>query len=92
MKSPLLFAVIATAATLAAAQSADGEVRKVDKAQARLTLKHGEIKSLDMPPMTMAYRVKDPRQLESLAVGDRVKFDAEKINGEYVVTLIRKAP
>jgi Cu(I)/Ag(I) efflux system periplasmic protein CusF len=83
---------LALATSTALAQSADGEVRKIDKAAAKLTLKHDEIKSIDMPPMTMVYRVKDGKLLETLAVGDKVKFDAEKIDGQYVVTVIRKSP
>jgi Cu(I)/Ag(I) efflux system periplasmic protein CusF len=76
----------------AAAQDADGEVRKIDKGQSKITLKHGEIKNLDMPPMTMVFRVKDAKLLESVTVGDKVKFAAEKIDGNYVVTQIAKAP
>ncbi len=79
-------------ASAALAQSAEGEVRKIDRAQSKITLKHGEIKSVDMPPMTMVFRVKDPKELDALAVGDKVKFDAAKIDGQYVVTVIKKAP
>ncbi len=71
---------------------ANGEVTKVDKAGARLTLKHGEIKSMDMPPMTMSYRVADARLLEGLAAGDRVRFAAERVNGQFTVTALTKAP
>jgi len=74
------------------ATDADGEVRRIDKAQAKITLKHGEIKSLDMPPMTMVFRVKDPKWLDGLAVGDKVKFSAAQENGQYVVTGLVKAP
>ena len=74
------------------ASDADGEVRRIDKAQAKITLKHGEIKSLDMPPMTMVFRVKDPKWLDGLAVGDKVKFSAAQENGQYVVTGLVKAP
>jgi Cu(I)/Ag(I) efflux system periplasmic protein CusF len=81
----------ATTALAAAAEMTDGEVRKVDKAQARITLKHGEIKNLDMPPMTMVFRVKDARLLDKLAAGDKVRFAAEKIDGQYVVTEIAAA-
>lgn len=70
----------------------DGEVRKIDTAAGRITLKHGEIKQLDMPPMTMVFRVKDPGLLAKVQVGDRVKFAAEKIDGQYTVTSITKAP
>jgi Cu(I)/Ag(I) efflux system periplasmic protein CusF len=69
---------------------ADGEVRKIDKAQAKITLRHGEIKNLDMPPMTMVFRVKDPAWLDTLAVGDKIRFQVEKIDGQYTVTAVRK--
>jgi Cu(I)/Ag(I) efflux system periplasmic protein CusF len=77
----------------AVANDADGEVRKIDKAQSKITLRHGEIKNLDMPPMTMVFRVKDAKMLETVTVGDKVKFAAEKDSGgNYVVTQIVKAP
>ena len=72
--------------------SATGEVTKLDKAGGRVTIKHGEIKNLDMPPMTMAFRVSNPRLLEELAVGSRVRFTAEKVDGQYTVTSVSKAP
>jgi Cu(I)/Ag(I) efflux system periplasmic protein CusF len=96
--SPPMKRTIATflAATLVAgaawATEADGEVRRIDKAQAKITLKHGEIKTLDMPPMTMVFRVKNPKWLDGLAVGDKVKFVAAQENGQYVVTQLAKAP
>lgn len=76
----------------AQAPTAQGEVTKIDKAQARITLRHGEIKSLDMPPMTMAYKVADGKLLDGVAVGDRVRFAADKIAGVYTVTALVKAP
>jgi len=63
-----------------------GEVRRVDKDNAKITLKHGEIKSLDMPPMTMVFQVRDPKLLESVKTGDTVQFRAVRENGSYVVT------
>ena len=88
------FHLVALCSTLLAwpalAQSIDGEVRKVDKAQQKISLAHGEIKPLDLPAMTMAYRVKDPALLDAVQVGDKVKFSAEKINGQLTVTQIRK--
>ena len=69
-----------------------GEVVKVDRAAGRVTLKHGEIKSLDMPPMTLAWRVAQPRLLEDLAAGDRVRFAPARIDGQYTVTTLIKAP
>lgn len=76
----------ASAATASAADMADGEVRKVDKAQSKITLKHAEIKSLDMPPMTMVFGVKDKALLERLQPGDKVKFKAVNEAGKYTVT------
>ena len=79
-------------AAIASAQSSDGEVRKLDADQGKVTLKHGEIKNLDMPAMTMVFRIKDKAWLSALAVGDKVKFDVEKVDGQYTVTLIKKLP
>jgi len=62
------------------------EVRRIDLANAKVTLKHGEIPNLDMPPMTMVFVVKDPNQLKGLKVGDRVQFTAEQVNGAYTLT------
>ena len=74
---------LALLAAAAAAQTpqASGEVTKIDKANNRVTLRHGEIKNLDMPPMTMNFRVRDGKVLDELAGGDRVRFTAEKIDG-----------
>ena len=66
----------------------DGEVRKVDKAVGKLTLRHGEIKNLDMPPMTMVFQVKEPAILDKVKAGDKVKFRAEKTVDGYLVTAI----
>jgi Cu(I)/Ag(I) efflux system periplasmic protein CusF len=86
----LLLATAALVPVLALAHShqTQAEVRKVDREAKKVTLKHGEIKNLDMPPMTMVFQVKDPAVLETLKQGDKVKFTAEKLNGAYVVTSI----
>jgi Cu(I)/Ag(I) efflux system periplasmic protein CusF len=85
-------ASLSCAAAFAQTPKAEGEVTKIDKAQARITLRHGEIKNLEMPPMTMVFRLRDAKVLESLAVGDKVRFSAEKLGGYYTVTAIDKAP
>lgn len=86
-----MIAIALTATTLCAtAQSVEAEVRKVDKAQGKLTLKHGEIKKLDMPAMTMVFKVRDPKMLDGLNVGDKVKIDADKLDGQYTVTALSK--
>jgi Cu(I)/Ag(I) efflux system periplasmic protein CusF len=70
----------------AAAPQSDGEVRKVDKAQGKLTLRHGPLENLSMPGMTMVFKVADPKMLDSVKEGDKVKFTAEKVNGAFTVT------
>lgn len=92
MKTTILALQLALAAVAAHAQASEGEVTKIDKAQARLTLRHTGVKSLDMPAMTMVFRVGDAKLLEAVAVGDKVKFDAEKAGGYYTVTRMTKAP
>lgn len=70
----------------------DGVVRKVDESANKITIKHGPMKKFDMEDgMTMVYVVKDPAMLKSLKAGDNIKFDAEHVNGQYVVTKIEKA-
>jgi Cu/Ag efflux protein CusF len=67
---------------------AQGEVRKVDKAAGKISLKHGEIKNLDMPPMSMVFQVQDPALLNKVKLGDKVLFTADKIDGNYTVMSI----
>jgi Cu(I)/Ag(I) efflux system periplasmic protein CusF len=81
----------ASATAPSANDMADAEVRKVDKDAAKLTLKHGEIKSLDMPPMTMVFNVKDKAMLDQLKAGDKVRFKAVNEAGKYTVTDIQVA-
>ena len=78
-------------ATAAVAQS-DGEVRKVDKEHGKLTLRHGPLQNLDMPAMTMVFKAADPKLLDGLQVGDKIKFTAEKVDGIFTVTAIQPAP
>lgn len=70
---------------------ADGEVRKVDKDAKKITIKHGPLANLDMPPMTMVFQVKDPAMLDQVKAGDKVKFQAEKVGGAFTVTRIEPA-
>ena len=82
----------AAGAPAAATPLAQAEVRRVELATGRLQLRHGPIPKLDMPPMTMVFRVKSPELLQGLKEGDQIWFDAEKIDGLYVVTHIEKRP
>jgi len=70
---------------------ADGEVRKVDKDAQKITIRHGPMPGVDMPAMTMVYRVKDAAMLDQVKAGDRVKFHAEKVGGAFTVTKIEPA-
>ncbi len=73
----------------ASADMADGEVRKLDKENKKITLKHGVIKNLDMPGMTMVFSVKDAAMLDNLKAGDKIKFKAELSGSAITVTEIQ---
>ncbi|MCD0504121.1 copper-binding protein [Bordetella petrii] len=73
----------------AATASASGEVRRVDSAGGKVTIKHGEISALDLPAMTLVYQA-DPALLANIKPGDNVRFTATRKDGRYVVTEISK--
>lgn len=75
----------------AAAQSVSGTVTKVDEPQGKLTINHGPIKNLDMDAMTMVFRAGDPAMLKGLKAGTKIKFDADRVNGQITVTKLQKA-
>ena len=81
--------------TMPAAQSSteptEATVKKVDKAGGKVTLSHGPLKNLGMPPMTMAFKVKDAKALASLKEGDKIRFVAEQAGTDYLATKIEKA-
>lgn len=77
-----------TAAATPANAYSEGEVRKVDKASKKITLKHGEIRNLGMAPMTMVYQVKDAALLDKVKTGDQVRFTADKVGGANIVLSI----
>ena len=66
----------------------DGEIRKVDKDPGKLTIKHGEIKNLDMPPMTMVFQAKEKSLLDKVKAGEKIKFKTISDNGKLIVTEI----
>jgi len=80
------------AQTAQPAELSEGEITRWDPRTLRLTLKHGEIKNLEMPPMTMVFRVSDASVVGDLKPGDKVRFQAEQVNGAYHVKQIEKAP
>ena len=75
----------------AQASLVDGSVQKIDQAGGKVTIKHGAIKNLDMDAMTMVFRVRDPEMLKKVKVGQKVKFEADRVNGQITVTRIEAA-
>jgi len=69
----------------------EGEVRKVNREGGKLTLRHGPLVNLDMPAMTIVFAVADPKLLDGLNEGDKVRFTADKKEGKFVVTAIERA-
>jgi Cu/Ag efflux protein CusF len=82
-----------TAEAHAAQQGAvtEGEVRRIDKDAKKLTIRHGSIANLEMPPMTMVFQVTETSVLDQIKVGDKIRFKAEKIGGAYTVTALEAA-
>lgn len=96
MKKTVTMAVVALGLTMvpgAWAQSLiDGTITKVDTSAGKITIKHGPIKKFDMDDgMTMVFRAQDPAMLKAVKAGDKIKFDAENVNGQFVVTRIQKS-
>jgi len=94
----LLFALVVTAAVsvlphtvYAQADMVDGQVTKIDAPAGKITLRHGPIKNLDMDAMTMVLRVQDPAMVKQVKVGDKVKFTAERVDGQITITKMQKA-
>ena len=69
----------------------DGQVTRIDQAAGKITLKHGPIKNLDMEAMSMVFRVQDPATLKGVKVGDKVKFEADRVNGQITVIKLQKS-
>jgi Cu/Ag efflux protein CusF len=92
--SALVFAAALAAASQSLAQTAliDGQVTKVDPSAGKITIKHGPAPSLGMDEgMTMVYKAQDPAMLGAVKSGDKIKFDAGQVNGQYTVKRIEKA-
>ena len=87
----LTFAALGLSANTLAQVMAEGVVRRIDLENNKITIRHGEIKALDMPPMTMVFQVKDASVLETLKAGDKVRFVVQKSDTGFVVTDIQAA-
>lgn len=89
LANPLAFA--GSAPALAQSAMIDGEVTKIDESAGKITIKHGPMKKFDMEDgMTMVFRAEDPAMLKTVKPGDKVKFDADRIKGQFTVTKIEK--
>ena len=92
-KSVLMFAALAGVAgfsSIALAQMIDGEVTKVDESAGKITIKHGPIKKFDMDAMTMVFRAGDPALLKQVKPGDKIKFEADKVDGQFTLIKVEK--
>jgi Cu(I)/Ag(I) efflux system periplasmic protein CusF len=79
-------------AALAQSLLTPGQVTKVDQSAKKITIKHGPMPKLDMnESMTMVYAAPDPNMLKAVKAGDKVNFDADRVNGQLTVTKIEKA-
>lgn len=89
----LVIAMAGAATSIANAQALiEGTVTKIDTGASKITIRHGPIKKLDMDEgMTMVFTAKDTSLLSKVKAGDKVKFDADNVNGQFVVTKIDKA-
>jgi Cu(I)/Ag(I) efflux system periplasmic protein CusF len=83
-------ALVVTEVAGASAAMSHGEIKKVDKEAGKITIKHGPLANLEMPAMTMVFRVKDPAMLDEVREGDKVKFVASRENG--ALTIIQLEP
>jgi Cu/Ag efflux protein CusF len=83
---PTVDGPLVVAQSVQAPATVDGEVRKIDKDASKITLKHGPIPNLDMPGMTMVFRVQDPAMLDAVKTGDKVRFSADKVGGALTIT------
>lgn len=72
----------------ASVSMSDGEIKRVDKDAGKFTIKHGPLANLDMPGMTMVFRVKEPAMLDKVKTGDKIRFVAAKVNGVFMVTTL----
>lgn len=94
---PGALAAMLAISTLTSAEEAtslpmiNGEVKKVDASAGKMTIKHDAITNLDMGAMTMVFKAKDPAMLKEVKPGDKIKFSADKVNGQITVMMVKKA-
>ena len=88
----ILALALAPRSAPAQAEAVNGQVTKIDESAGKITIKHGAIKKFDMDDgMTMVFRAQDPAMLKTVKPGDKVKFEADRVNGQFTVIKIEKA-
>ncbi|MDN3988573.1 copper-binding protein [Zwartia vadi] len=90
IKLSFFLGALAVSGSAFAQAMAEGVVRRIDLDNNKITIRHGEIKALDMPPMTMVFVAKQPAELKKVAPGDTIMFEAFEANGQYSVGKIQK--
>lgn len=88
--SAVLVVALTVVATASAETASEGVVRAVDRSAGKVVLRHGPIENLGIPPMTMVFRVKDTRALEKLESGTKVRFNADRVEGTFLITHIER--
>ncbi len=91
LMAALIAFILATPFAVAQSELIAGEITKVDQSASKISIRHGPIKKFDMDGMTMVFRVQDPEILKKVKVGDKVKFDVDRVNGQYTVTTMQPA-
>lgn len=91
LMATLIAFILATPFAVAQSELIAGEITKVDQSASKISIRHGPIKKFDMDGMTMVFRVQDPEMLKKVKVGDKVKFDVDRVNGQYTVTTMQQA-
>jgi Cu/Ag efflux protein CusF len=76
--------------SVASSHLVNGQVTKIDQSAGKITIRHGPIKALDMEAMTMVFRAQDPAMLKQVKVGQKIKFEAARVDGQITVTRIEK--
>ena len=89
--SPAVFAQEAKSANVTSTAASKGEVKKIDLDAGKLTIKHGELKNINMPAMTMVFDVSDKAALAKLKAGDKITFIANNANGQLTATNVMVA-
>ena len=91
MLSPAVFAQVPLSANAINTAASKGEVKKIDQENGKLTIKHGELKNINMPAMTMVFDVSDKATLAKLKAGDKITFVANNANGQLTATNVMVA-